>query len=229
MWSSSTTRRFPRVVLDVMVPAQSAAADVTTAMVSVDGVPVESLSGIDPATTAVAVVVDDRPEVDAASVGNAQGAALELAVERARGNAARRLHPEWPPVGVDRRPQRGDRPHLWYHRRSTRRRAHRGSHHRGGRGARRQPAARPPSPGVARCPRDAGRFAAGRFDRSAGPCRRAVAPAHAGCRARAGQRGGRQRWTGAGDDRVAGRGRSSARRDQGPLSSGDDGVRTGQP
>ena len=77
--------QFPRVVLDVMVPAQSAAADVTTAMVSVDGVPVESLSGIDPATTAVAVVVDDRPEVDAASVGNAQGAALELAVNAPEG------------------------------------------------------------------------------------------------------------------------------------------------
>ena len=77
--------QFPRVVLDVMVPAQSAAADVTTAMVSVDGVPVESLSGIDPATTAVAVVVDDRPEVDATSVGNAQGAALELAVNAPEG------------------------------------------------------------------------------------------------------------------------------------------------
>ena len=49
------------------------------ALVSVDGAPVESVSAVDPATTAVAMVVDDRPEVTAESVGAAQGAALEVA------------------------------------------------------------------------------------------------------------------------------------------------------
>src|SRR5262245_17965740 len=71
--------QFPRVVLDLMVPAQTSPVDVSTALVSVDGAPVESLSAVDPTTTAVAVVVDDRPDVPAASVAAAQGAALEVA------------------------------------------------------------------------------------------------------------------------------------------------------
>ena len=67
-----------------MVPAQTSPVDVNTALVSVDGAPVESIAPIDPATTAVAMVVDDRPEVTAESVGAAQGAALEVARNLAR-------------------------------------------------------------------------------------------------------------------------------------------------
>ncbi len=35
--------QFPRVVLDLMVPAQTSPVDVNTALVSVDGAPVESV------------------------------------------------------------------------------------------------------------------------------------------------------------------------------------------
>ena len=218
---------FPRVVLDVMVPAQSAAVDVTTAMVSVDGVPVESVSGIDPTSTAVAIVVDDRPEVDPQSVGAAQGAALELAVNAPAGlqlavytpsglqsaltadrNAATaRISgitagaPDVVPIDeaiADAAGELGSSPLPDRHLLVS-----------------------------LGAPVEPGRVAAGRADGRVGRRGRTVAPAHAKRCARAGQRGGCQRRAGAGDDRAAGGGRPGAGGDQGSLSSGDDGVRPG--
>ncbi len=70
---------FPTVVVDVVVPAPLSAVEITADMVSVDGIAVDSLERVDPTTTAVALVVDDRPTIDDVTVEGEQGAAVELA------------------------------------------------------------------------------------------------------------------------------------------------------
>ena len=70
---------FPTVVVDVVVPAPWSTVEITADMVSVDGVAVNSLERVDPTTTALALVIDDRPTIDDLTVEAEQGASVELA------------------------------------------------------------------------------------------------------------------------------------------------------
>ncbi|MGH9271386.1 MAG: hypothetical protein ACRDZ2_08930, partial [Ilumatobacteraceae bacterium] len=70
---------FPTFTFDVTTPMPLAATELTASMLFVGGLPVVSLTSIDPTTTAVALVVDDRSEVDEATVADEQAASVDLA------------------------------------------------------------------------------------------------------------------------------------------------------
>lgn len=76
---------FPTFTFDVITPTPLAATELTAAMVSVGGLPVVSLTAIDPTTTAVALVIDDRSEVGEATVADQQAASVDLARNLADG------------------------------------------------------------------------------------------------------------------------------------------------
>jgi hypothetical protein len=80
------TSAFPRIAFDVLVPEPLAAVRLRAAMVDFDGVPVDSVTPIDPRDVGAALVIDDGPAVDAEVLGQLQGASVELVRNLGRGS-----------------------------------------------------------------------------------------------------------------------------------------------
>lgn len=81
------TSAYPTVVVDLIVPPQHSAIDITETMVDVDGAPVESVAPVDPNDVAVALVIDDRPAIEAEAIASQQSGAVELARNTGDGTA----------------------------------------------------------------------------------------------------------------------------------------------
>jgi hypothetical protein len=69
---------FPTVVVDIVTPLALSAQTISATMVDVDGLPVESVTPVDPGDVVVGLVIDDRPGTESAVVTGLQGAAVEL-------------------------------------------------------------------------------------------------------------------------------------------------------
>ena len=69
---------YPTVVIDFVLPEPYAAVDLTPAMISVDGAPVESVAPVDAGSVVVRLVVDDSPAVPSDVLGASQGGAVEF-------------------------------------------------------------------------------------------------------------------------------------------------------
>lgn len=73
------TSAFPTVVIDLVVPLQYSATEITEAMLDVDGEPVDSVELTNPGDVVMALILDDRPAIDADVVTAQQSGAVELA------------------------------------------------------------------------------------------------------------------------------------------------------
>lgn len=69
---------FPTIVAEFVWLPQYSAIAITKEMVEIDGAAVDSVTRIEPDALAVALIVDDRPEIDAGVVAAQQSGAVEL-------------------------------------------------------------------------------------------------------------------------------------------------------
>jgi hypothetical protein len=76
--TSVDTSAYPRVAFDIVVPQPLSAVQLRPGMVAIDGGAVESLTAVDPRQIAIALVIDDRPNVSERVVLGVQGASVEL-------------------------------------------------------------------------------------------------------------------------------------------------------